>query len=176
MYLLHSSPLESKIKGVNNVSVWSHRRIGIFLTTWNLASPFYTVIPIDHLNHTLFYAALWAYLPGGNPISPTPLVFDITIPLFFLPFYATGLVIAWLAWKGAIERDLTRGRYVEIVILLQVIHVLIVWLILPCPISSSPHLCLAIPTTGLVALLFRSKVVEEITTPWIEQDTSTVQD
>jgi hypothetical protein len=147
--------------------------MGLFLTTWNLASPFYTVIPFEHLNLSLFYAALWAYLPGGNPFSPSPFIFGVLYTVLNLPFYTPGFVVAWLAWKGAIERNLTRGRYVEVVILLQVIHVLIVWFILPCPISSSPHLCLPIPTTGLVALLFRSKVAEEITTPWTEQDTIT---
>lgn len=152
---------------MNDVTIWSNRRIGLFLTIWNLVSPFYIVISLEHLNFSLFYAALWGYLPN-NPLFPTPFAFGAYYTAFLLPFYATGFVIAWLAWKGAIERDLTRGRYVELVLLLQVIHILIVWLILPCPISSSPYLCLSIPTTGLVALLFRSKVVEEIITPWTE--------
>ena len=160
---------------MSRLSIWSHRRIGLFLTIWNLVSPFYIIISIEHLNFSFFYAALWGYLPS-NPFSPTPLVFGAFYTLFTLPFSVPGLVVAWLAWKGAIELNMTRGRYVEAVIVLQVIHFLIVWLILPCPISGSPHLCLAIPTTGLLALLFRSKVVEEITTPWTEQDTSVDQD
>jgi hypothetical protein len=149
---------------------WSHRRIGLFLMVWSVITPFYAVIPLEQISSSLFYAALWAYIPIGNPFSLTPFVLDISIPIFFLPLYAPGLVVAWLAWKGAVERNLERGRFVEEVLLLQVIQVLAIWLILPCPISNHPFLCLPVPTTGLVALLFRSKVVEEITVPWIEQD------
>ncbi len=152
------------------MAIWSHGRIGLFLTIWNLLSPFYIVIPLDRLERSILYAPLWAYMPPSNPFSPTPFVFDIRIPLSFLPLYAPGLVIAWLAWIGAVKRNIDRGRFVQEVLLLQVIYVLIVWLIIPCPISTHSNLCLPIPTTGLVALLFKSKVVEDITTPWIEQD------
>lgn len=162
--------LQIKNQDSVNKAFWSHTRIGLFLVTWNIMTPFYVVIPLNRISSSLFYAALWAYIPPSNPLSPTPLVLNILYTLSFLPFYATGFVIAWLAWKGAVQRNIEKGRFVQEVLILQWIHILIIWLIIPCPISSHPFLCLPTPTTGLMALMFRSKVVEEITTPWIEQD------
>ncbi len=146
---------------------WSPRRVAGFLTTWTLATPFKVIIVtrFTPMHVTGIYAALWTYAPG-NPIYPSPVVVDILYTLLMIPFYAPGLAIAWFAWHSTTDQNMTRMRYVEIVLALQMVHLLVVWLGFPCPISETPHLCSPTTVTGILALFFAPKRVEETASPW----------
>ncbi|MHA2322154.1 MAG: hypothetical protein ACXACG_10920 [Candidatus Thorarchaeota archaeon] len=145
--------------------IWSPESITVFLTVWALVTPIkvylYPGIPI--LNY--FYAGLWSYLPG-NPFSDSPFIVDPLVSLFFLPFYAPGLAIAWFVLHSSKNESSTRGRYFERIILLILVQAILA-LLIPCPVGE-PVWCIPTPTTGLVALLFASRIVKDIDTPWSE--------
>ncbi|MFQ5834267.1 MAG: hypothetical protein ACE5H4_16305 [Candidatus Thorarchaeota archaeon] len=148
---------------------WTPRRMTAFLTIWTLVVPLKVIIDFTHTSVRVLgiYAAFWAYAPG-NPIYSSPLVLDVLYTLFMIPFYFPGIVVAWFVWHGSSDRNMTRRRYVEIVVTMQVIHLLIVWILFPCPISYSPLLCAPTSITGLLALPFVSRIVKDIDSPWAE--------
>ncbi|MFQ5884201.1 MAG: hypothetical protein ACE5IO_03780 [Thermoplasmata archaeon] len=155
---------------VESMSVWSPRRIGAFLVAWSVILPLQTQVAFPGRSLSfVVYAALWGYFPGGTPpYIEGPLVIGVFYTAFMIPYYAPGLAVAWFAWRGAMDSSLTRGRFIQTVIAIQLVHILVVWFLLPCPISLTPHLCIPSPTTGIVALAFTSKVVKEIDEPWAE--------
>ncbi len=154
--------------GISNKSFWSTGRITVFLTVWALVIPFKIMINLSRLSSSIIYAGLWSYLGGANPFSESPLIVSFLNTAFQLPFYAPGLASAWLVWHGSKDENLTRMRYIEITVMLILIQV-ILSMIIPCVMADT--LCIPTPTTGLVALLFGSKVVKDIEGPWSENDT-----
>ncbi len=115
----------------------------------------------------IIYAGAWGYLPN-NPYTTSPIIVSLLYVAFMFPFYTPGIIIASFVWHGFSNPNLTRARYVEVIVLLQVVYILLIWLLIPCPISTYPHLCIPVPSTGIVALLFVSKVVKKIDSPWTE--------
>jgi hypothetical protein len=109
------------------------------------------------------YAGLWSYLPGGNPFSESALIISPYFTLSLLPFYAPGLALAWFVWKWSKDDNMTRSRYFERVMMIVLIQAVLALILL---LVVQARLCIPTPTTGLVALLFVSKIVKDIDTPW----------
>ena len=84
-----------------------------------------------------------------------------------LPFCVPGLAVSWCAWRSAKNENLIRGGYFQVNLLLVVIQALLA-LVIPCPTEF--YLCVPTPTTGIVALLFVSRIVKEIKVPWSDDD------
>lgn len=140
-------------------------RITAFLVIWALVIPFKVIVYITRPELTIYYAGLWTFLPGGNPISESPLIVDAFISALSLPFYAPGLAVAWFVWHSSKDENLTRGRYIERIMMIVLIQTVLA-MIIPCPMSDV--LCLPTPTTGIIALLFVSRIVKDINTPWVD--------
>lgn len=150
---------------------WTPRRMTAFLTIWTLVIPLKVIIafPSRLVHVSAIYASLWAYIPG-NPFYSSALVFDVLYTTFMIPFWFPGIAVAWFVWHASKDGNMTRRRYVEIVVALQLIHLLIVWILFPCPISFTPHLCAPTSITGLLALPFVSRIVKDIDSPWTDND------
>lgn len=146
--------------------IWSPLRITAFLAIWALVTPVKVMLYLPRLHHSLIYAGLWSYLPG-NPLSESPLIVSVLYTAFILPFYAPGLAVSWFAWRSAKNENLTRGGYFRVNLLLVVIQALLA-LIIPCP--TEYYLCVPTPTTGVVALLFVSRIVKETKVPWSDDN------
>ncbi len=150
------------------MSFWTPIRIVVFLSIWALVIPFVFIIRLDiSLRFSLIYAGLWSYLGGPNPFSDQPLIISPLGTAFNLPFYAPGLVSAWWVWYSSKNETITKQRYIEFNALLILIQA-IVSTILSFAIEGA--MCIPTPTTGIVAILFVSKVVKEIKTPWSENE------
>lgn len=148
------------------MKIWSPLRITAFLTIWALTTPFKVVLFRPRLDYSLIYAGLWSYMPGGNPFSDSPLILSGFVTASLLPFYAPALAVSWFVWQGSKNENLTRMRYFEINLMLVLIQTLLA-LIIPC---MGDTLCIPTPTTGIVALLFVSRIVKEIKVPWSEDN------
>lgn len=144
------------------MSFWTPTRITGFLSVWALVVPFKVYLHPHHLGRSYCYAALWVYLPN-NPLYDSPFIVDLFAIAFFFPFYVPALAIAWFVWHSSKSEDLTRGRYIERIIMLVIVQTVLAFII-PCP--SDEILCLPMPTTGFVALFFVSRIVTEIESPW----------
>jgi len=116
------------------------------------------------------YAGLWGYLPN-NLFTESPIVISLFYAAFMFPFYIPGIIIASFVWNGFKNPKLTKYRYTNIVMILQVVYILLIWVLIPCPYSTTAPLCIPVPSTGFAALLFTSKVVKEFKSPWSENDT-----
>ena len=147
--------------------IWSPLRITAFLAVWALAIPVKVMLYLPRLEFSLIYAGLWLYLPSGNPFSESPFVLSPIVIVSMLPFCVPGLAVSWFAWRSAKDENLTRGRYFQVNLLLVVIQALLA-LVIPCPTEF--YLCVPTPTTGIVALLFVSRIVKEIKVPWSDDD------
>jgi hypothetical protein len=114
--------------------------------------------------------SIWAGAWGFGRVSPftdSPLVFDLFYTYAMFPYYSLGLAIAWLVWRWARDGNLTKSQYIERILLLQVVYMIFVWLLFPCPYSSGSIItCIPTPTSGIVALPFVTKVAKEISSPW----------
>jgi len=144
----------------------SPKRVTAFLHIWNLLSP----LRLTFTSVQLFvYAGAWTYIPN-NPFSDYPLVISPFVMGFMFPFYALGIIIASFVWRCFENPNMTRYRYIEAILVLQIVYILVIWIFIPCPISTRPVLCIPVPSTGLVALLFVSKVVKKLDSPWTEPD------
>ena len=127
--------------------------------------PVYIII-IFHtsLLSIVIYAALWGYLPG-YPLWNSSFGVDVLLTMTMLPFCIPGFIIAYYAYRTIMNDDVSKGQYLLAMIVVQVIQIAAIWLIMPCPISSDPVLCLPVPITGFVAMPFASKL-ERLTKPW----------
>ena len=147
--------------------IWSPLRVTAFLAIWALVTPVKVMLYLPRLELSLIYAGLWLYLPAGNPLSDSPFVLSPIVIMSMLPFCVPGLAVSWYAWRSAKNENLTRGGYFQVNVLLVVIQTLLA-LIIPCPTEF--YLCVPTPTTGIVALLFVSRIVKEIKVPWSDDD------
>jgi len=145
-------------------TIWSPKRITVFLHIWNLLAPLKIIITSSPI---FIYAGVWGYLPS-NQFTDSPLVLSLFYAAFMFPFYAPGIIIASYVWGCFKNPNLTRYRYSNNVLMLQVVYILLIWVLIPCPFSTTAPLCLPVPSTGFVALLFTSKVVKKIDSPWTE--------
>ena len=153
------------------MSIWSQKRVTAFLHIWNLLMPLKIILSTSSLNLSfIIYAGVWGYLPN-NPFTDSPLIISVFYALFMFPFYIPGIIIASFVWNSFKNPNLTRYRYIETILVLQIVYILVIWILIPCPISTHPPLCIPVPSSGLVALLFVSKVVKDIKVPWPENDT-----
>lgn len=148
-------------------TIWSPIRIAIFLATWSLVTPIRIQISqTSHSLNVLVWAGAWG-LGRVSPFTDSPLVIDPAYTLFMFPYCVPGLAIAWLVWRGARDGNLTKSQYIERTLLLQVVHMVLVWLFFPCPYSSGTAItCIPVPTTGIVAMPFVTRVVKELLSPW----------
>ncbi len=147
------------------MTFWKPRQIGLFLVIWTLLWPTYIVMIFHNMSTSiLVYAALWGYLLG-YPLWDSPFGVDVLLTLMMLPFCVPGFVIAYFAYRTTRNQDLSRGTYLLAMVVLQVIHMAVIWLIMPHTISSDPVLCLPAPVTGFVAMPFARKL-DRLTVPW----------
>jgi hypothetical protein len=149
--------------------IWSPLRVTAFLAIWALVTPVKVMLYPPRLDLSVIYAGLWLYLPGGNPFSESPFVLSPIVIVSMLPFCVPGFAVSWYAWRSAKDENLTRGGYFQVNLLLVVIQALLA-LAIPCPTEF--YLCVPTPTTGIVALLFVSRIVKEIEGPWSESETN----
>ncbi|MGY5859979.1 MAG: hypothetical protein RTU63_11470 [Candidatus Thorarchaeota archaeon] len=150
--------------------MWSPKRVVAFLHIWNLLAPLKIILNTYSQNPSfIIYAGAWGYIPN-NPFTESPIIISLFYAVFMFPFYIPGIVIASFVWNSFNNPNLTRNRYLEIIVVLEVVYILLVWILIPCPVSTHPPLCIPVPSTGLVALLFVSKVVKKLDSPWVESD------
>lgn len=149
--------------------IWSQNRVTVFLHIWNLLMPL-KIILASSGSLSFIYAGLWMYSRGGNPFSEAPFLLSIFYAGFMFPFYIPGIIIASYVWNGFKNPNLTRQRYLQVITLLQIVYLLLLWVVPPCPFSTTPLLCIPVPSTGFVALVFVSKVVKKLDSPWTEID------
>jgi len=147
-------------------TIWFPKSVVAFLHIWNLLAPLKITITSSAI---FIYAGVWGYT-HTNPFTHSPLLISVVYAAFMLPFYASGIVIASYVWRGFKDPNLTRYRYIEVILILQTIYIAIIWILLPCPFSADTILCIPIPSTGIIALLFASKVIEKLDSPWTEPD------
>lgn len=146
------------------MSFWTPNRIVVFLSIWALIIPFVFIIKLDiSLRFSYIYAGIWSYLGGSNPFSDQPLIISPLGAAFNLPFYAPGLVSAWLVWYSSKNETITKQRYIEFNALLILIQAILSTIL---SLNIDMALCIPTPTTGIVAIIFVSKVVKEIKDPW----------
>jgi hypothetical protein len=146
------------------MSFWTPNRIVVFLSFWALIIPFVFIIRLDiSLRFSHIYAGLWSYLGSGNPFSDQPLTISPLVAAFSLPFYAPGLASAWLVWYSSKNETITKQRYIEFNAMLILIQAI---LSTTLALNFGAALCIPTPTTGIVAIIFVSKVVKEIRDPW----------
>ena len=151
-------------RGEIRMSTWSPLRVTVFLQLWNLLMPLKFVFTSSSF---VIYAGLWTYLPN-NPFSISPFIVSLSYAGFMFPFYLPGIVIASYVWHCFKNTELTRYDYISRIMIMQVIYVLLIWILIPCPISTHALLCIPVPSTGIVALLFTSRVIRTLDTPWID--------
>lgn len=147
------------------MSIWTPQRIGVFLIIWTLLWPVY-IIMIFHTNSPsiYIYAALWGYLPD-YPLWNSPFGADVLLTLMMLPFSSPGFLIAYFAYRTSRKDDLSRSQYLLAMVVLQIIHMTVIWWVMPCTISSSPVLCLPASITGFVAMPFANRL-DRLAEPW----------
>ncbi len=150
------------------MAIWSPQRTGAFLVIWTLLWPLYIIMifPANSI-HVFIYATLWGYIPG-YPFWNSPFGIDALLTLTMLPFSSPGLLIAYFAYRTTKNDDISKGQYFLAMVVLQIIHMAIIWLILPCTISSNPVICFPAPVTGLLAIPFASKL-DRLAKPWKEE-------
>jgi len=148
-------------------TIWSPLRMAVLITIWSVVTPFRVQITqTSHSLHLLIYAGAWGY-GRVSPFTDSPLVIDAIYTYAMLPYYSIGLVIAYYVWRWAQKGNLTKMQYIERVLLLQLVHIIFVWIFFPCPYSSGSVItCIPTPTTGIFALPFVTKAVREISSPW----------
>ena len=148
-------------------TIWSPIRIALLIAAWTLVTPFRVVITqATFSTHLDIYAGIWGF-GRVSPFTDSPLVIDSAYTFFVFPYCVPGLAIAWLVWRWARDGNLTKSQYLERVLLLQVVYMILVWLLFPCPYSSGSVItCIPTPTAGIVALPFVFRVVEDISSPW----------
>jgi len=146
--------------------VWSQKQVTALIHIWNILSPLKLIFTASSF---YFYAGAWVYI-SPNPFHADPFGISPFVILFMFPFYVPGIIIGSYVWRCFKNPNLTRYKYIETIIVLQIIYILVIWILIPCPISTDPPLCIPVPSTGLVALLFVSKVVKKLDSPWTEPD------
>lgn len=147
------------------MSVWTPQRIGVFLVIWTLLWPVYIIMIFHTSAPSIYvYATLWGYLPG-YPLWNSPFGADALLTLMMLPSSSPGFLIAYFAYRTTRNDDLSKGQYLLAIVMFQIIHMVVIWWIMPCTISSDPVLCLPAPVTGFVAMPFAS-VLDRLAEPW----------
>ena len=148
---------------------WSPRRIGVFLVIWTFLWPLYIVIIFQTSSTSLYSTAvLWGYLPG-NPFSNSPLVIDILWTFTMVPFSIPALLVAYFSYRSIKYQTIDRVVYGLILVMIQILHMALILVVMPCIISTSPTLCLPVPMTGFVALPFAIKL-KRLGAPWKDKD------
>jgi hypothetical protein len=167
-------PMNGEETDVKAKTIWTPLRMAALISIWSLVTPFRIQITQTSGTPSVIleiWAGAWGYgsvTPWARP--PHHIVFDAIYTYAMFPYYSIGLAIAYLVWRWAQKGNLTKGQYIDRVLLLQLAHVLLVLILFPCPYSSASVItCVPTPTTGLFALPFVNKVVREISSPW--QDT-----
>ena len=155
------------------MTIWSPRKITVFLSIWALVVPFKLMLYLPRLDHSIEYTGLWSYLGGSNPFSSSPLIVSVLNTAFNFPFYLPGLLVALFVWQSSLNENTTRPRYFNIIMILIFAQGLLA-MVIPC--VGEGMLCIPTPTTGLLALPFVSKVVKDIERPWSVDESDSLQE